>query len=87
MEREKGFERCRRWVNILRQDASLPLNSPSPFAIPVPTRSTRSRPVPAFGAAAGHMWGTGRGLVLLASDRESSVLDLMSRLTPCPGSA
>ena len=58
MEREKGFERFRRWVNYSKRDAPLPFIAAEPFAFPVPSRSTWSRPVPAFGAAAGHMWGT-----------------------------
>jgi len=58
MEREKGFERFRRWVNYSKQDAPLPFIAARPFDFPVPSRSRWSRPVPALGAAAGHMWGT-----------------------------
>jgi hypothetical protein len=58
MEREKGFERFRRWVNYSKQDAPLPFIIARPFTFPVPSRSTRSHLVPALGAAAGHMWGT-----------------------------
>jgi hypothetical protein len=58
MEREKGFERFRRCVNNLKQDAPLLFIAVEPFAFSVPSRSTWSRPVPALGAAAGHMWGT-----------------------------
>jgi hypothetical protein len=45
-------------VNYSKQDAPLPFITARPFTFPVPPRSTWSRPVPAFGAAAGHMWGT-----------------------------
>src|SRR5689334_12728829 len=58
MEREKGFERFLRRVNNLKQDAPLPFTAAKPVEFPVPSRSTWSRPVPALGAAAGHMWGT-----------------------------
>jgi hypothetical protein len=58
MEREKGFEWFRRRVNYSKQDAPLPFIAAEPFAFSVPSRSTWSRPVPALGAAAGHMWGT-----------------------------
>jgi hypothetical protein len=58
VEREKGFERFRRWVNYSKQDAPLPFIVAEPCAFPVPSRSAWSRSAPAFGAAAGHMWGT-----------------------------
>jgi hypothetical protein len=58
MEREMGFERLRRWVNSSRRDAPLPFIAARPFEFPVRSRSTWSRPVPALGAWAGHMWGT-----------------------------
>ena len=36
MEREKGFERFRRWVNYSKQDAPLPFIAAEPFAFPIP---------------------------------------------------
>ena len=61
MEREKGFELSRRWVNYLKRDAPLPLIALKPFAFPVPSHSAPYRLGPPFGAELGHKWGTRDG--------------------------